>query len=286
MARTQPGCLYVVGTPIGNLGDITARALETLRNVTHVAAEDTRRTRALLTHFGISGKRLHTLNAHASAAEQAALLDLVESGEDLALATDAGMPSISDPGGALVARAAERGIRVVPIPGPSAVTAAVAVSGLVSGPFVFAGFLPQKGQKRRAWLERIATSAEPVVLFEAPHRAARTLAELAEAFPERRAALCRELTKLHERIARGTLRELAAAGSEFRGEITLVIEGASVEQSAPPERDLVRDIERRLSEGASVKTVVAELAESAGQPRRELYALVQRLREEQRQRTL
>jgi 16S rRNA (cytidine1402-2'-O)-methyltransferase len=274
------GKLYLVGTPIGNLGDITARALETLRAVSHLAAEDTRRTRALLTHFGISGKKLHTLNAHARDAEIDELVALLEAGHDLALATDAGMPSVSDPGQRLVTEAALRGIDVVAVPGPSALTAAVAVSGLVDGPFTFLGFLPSKGEKRRARLERIRASTEPVVLFEAPHRAGKTLAELASALPERRAVLCRELTKLHEEIARGTLAELASRGPEFRGEITLVIEaGPEPEPSPEIGRELVHEIERRLADGATVKSVVAEFASRSGRPRRELYALVQRLHE-------
>jgi 16S rRNA (cytidine1402-2'-O)-methyltransferase len=279
------GKLYLVGTPIGNLGDITQRALKTLESVAHIAAEDTRRTRALLTHFGISGKKLHTLNAHARDADLEALLELVETGNDLALTTDAGMPSVSDPGTRLVARAAERGLDVVPIPGASALTAAVAVSGLVDGPFVFMGFLPTKGQKRKAALGRVTSACEPVVLFEAPHRAGRTLSELASLIPERRAVLCRELTKLHEELRRGTLLELSQTSAELRGEITVVIEGAP-EQPAQAESsdELVSEIERRLAGGSSVKTVVTELAGKSGKPRREFYDLVVQLRNASRPR--
>lgn len=276
------GKLYLVGTPIGNLGDMTLRALETLKATRHVAAEDTRRTRQLLTHFAILERSLHALDANASPRKIEELLSLLEAGEDLALVTDAGMPSVSDPGTALVRAAHARDITVVPIPGASAVTAAVAVSGLVDANFVFLGFLPRHGRKRKEALSRIEKSLDPVVIFESPQRIAATLSELSERIPERACTLCREISKLHEEIRATSIAELAAREGEWRGEVTLVI--AAAEASAEEETDLTALEERaraRLAEGATVKTIVAELGEGTSLARRDVYALVQRLREEQ-----
>jgi len=266
-----------VATPIGNLGDITLRALETLRAVPAVAAEDTRRTRALLSHFEITGKALITCDAHASDANLAAIVARLERGDDVALVTDAGTPGVSDPGARLVRAASQAGVPISPIPGVSAVTAAVAASGLVDGPFTFLGFPPRQGGKRREFLERVLTSLEPIVLFEAPHRAERTLAELAELAPERAAVLCRELTKLHEEIRRGTLAELATLAEAIRGEVTLVVAPAA----AAPLRDVEAErpelavmIEQRLRSGASPRSVVDELATVVGLPRRDIYRVV------------
>ncbi|HEU5073844.1 MAG TPA: 16S rRNA (cytidine(1402)-2'-O)-methyltransferase, partial [Polyangiaceae bacterium] len=181
----RPGTLYLVGTPIGNLSDITLRAIETLKRVPRVAAEDTRRTRALLSHLGLGGKKLHSMNANTREHELTRLLDFLLEGDDMALVTDAGMPAISDPGAELVSAAAARDVAVVCIPGPSAVTTAAALSGLVSGPFLFLGFLPRKGKKRAQALARIEASSEPVILFESPLRTARTLADLAANLPNR-----------------------------------------------------------------------------------------------------
>ncbi|HEY2409263.1 MAG TPA: 16S rRNA (cytidine(1402)-2'-O)-methyltransferase [Polyangiaceae bacterium] len=277
----MPGTLFLVGTPIGNLGDITLRALETLRAVQQIAAEDTRRTRGLLTHFEISGKTMHSLDAHASPHKLAGVLALLENGQDVALVTDAGMPSISDPGTALVRLAVERGVTVSAIPGPSALTAAVAASGLVDASFAFLGFLPRQGQKRRAALERVARGGDPTVLFESPQRLQKTLRELAELAPDRAAAICRELSKLHEEIRRGTLNELALLEHEWRGEITLVVAGGSVQDAEVETNsaELEAQIAARLNHGASVKTVVAELAPTVTLARRELYAIVQQLYE-------
>lgn len=276
------GKLYLVGTPIGNLGDITLRALETLKQTRHIAAEDTRRTRQLLTHFAIVERALHALDANASPRKIEELLQLLESGDDIALVTDAGMPSVSDPGTALVRGAHARGIVVVPIPGASAVTAAVGVSGLVDASFVFLGFLPRHGRKRKEALARIEKSPDPVVIFESPQRMAATLRELSERIPERACTLCREITKLHEEIAPSTLAELAAREAEWRGEITLVIAAAAESGEPNVELSVLEARARtRLGEGATVKTVVAELGEEeTGIARRELYALVQRVREE------
>lgn len=274
------GKLYLVGTPIGNLGDITLRALETLKQTKHIAAEDTRRTRQLLTHFAITERALHALDANASPRKISELLELLERDEDVALVTDAGMPSVSDPGTALVRGAHARGIVVCPIPGASAVTAAVGASGLVDSSFAFLGFLPRHGRKRKDALTRIEKSADPVLIFESPQRMAATMRELAERMPDRACTLCREITKLHEEITPATLSELAAREGEWRGEITLVIAAAPPSDGEAVDFDaLEARIGARLDEGASVKTVVGELGDEAALPRRELYALVQKLRE-------
>jgi 16S rRNA (cytidine1402-2'-O)-methyltransferase len=275
------GKLYLVGTPIGNLGDITIRALDTLKQTRHIAAEDTRRTRQLLTHFAILERSLHALDANASPRKIEELLLLLEAGEDLALVTDAGMPSVSDPGTALVRGAHARGIVVCPIPGPSAVTAAVGASGLVDASFVFLGFLPRHGRKRKDALARIEKSTDPVVIFESPQRIAATLRELSLKIPGRACTLCREISKLHEEITPSTLGELSQREGEWRGEITLVIAAAELSADAPLDlAPLEALIASRLADGATVKTLVTELGEETPLPRRELYALVQRLREE------
>jgi len=280
-AGTLTGKLYLVGTPIGNLGDITLRALETLKQTRHVAAEDTRRTRQLLTHFAILERTLHALDANASPRKIEELLRLLDSGEDISLVTDAGMPSVSDPGTALVRGAHARGITVCPIPGASAVTAAVGASGLVDASFVFLGFLARHGRKRKDALTRIEKSLDPILIFESPQRIAATLRELSQRIPDRPCTLCREISKLHEEITPSTIAELAAREGEWRGEITLVI--AAAEERADEEIDLTALETRaraRLAEGATVKTVVAELGEETTLARREVYALVQRVREE------
>jgi len=273
------GKLFLVGTPIGNLGDITLRALETLKQTKHIAAEDTRRTRQLLTHFAIHGRVLHALDANASPRKVAELANLLASGEDVALVTDAGMPSVSDPGTALVHAARLQGVLISPIPGPSALTAAVAASGIVAQNFLFLGFLPRSGRKRKDALTRIEKSPEPVVIFEAPQRMSATLAELSQRMPERACALCREISKLHEEIAESTLSELSAREGDWRGEITLVIAAAKSPGDEPVDRAaLTERAAARLAEGASVKTIVSELTDEVPLPRRELYALVQALR--------
>lgn len=270
------GKLFLVATPIGNLSDITLRALEVLRAVPCIAAEDTRRTRALLSHFGVAKKQLVSCDAHAGPGALAALVARLTAGEDVALVTDAGTSSVSDPGTELVERAAAAGISVVPIPGVSAVTAAVAASGLVQGAFTFIGFPPRQGGKRRDCLERIATSPEPTVLFESPHRLSKTLADLAQRIPERQAVICRELTKLHEEILRGNLATLAQHEPAWRGELTLVIAAAEAvsEPSLAQTAELELEIERRLAAGESPRGVIDALAASSGLSRRDVYRRV------------
>jgi 16S rRNA (cytidine1402-2'-O)-methyltransferase len=264
------------------LGDLSQRASALLGAVDRVAAEDTRRARVLLAHLGLRRKAVVRLDAHATEQGIAAVLDQLERGRSVALVSDAGMPSVSDPGARLVQAAAARNLGVVVVPGPSALSAAVALSGLVEGPFSFLGFLPRRGRKRTEVVERVVRTAEPVVLFEAPGRTRATLSELAEAMPDRPAVVCRELTKLHEEARRGPLSELCTVAS-WRGEITIVL-GAT--RPAAPSRNsaasgsLEAEILERLRSGASAKTVVAELAPTSGIPRRELYARVQALRDQ------
>jgi len=276
----MPGQLSVVGTPIGNLGDITQRALETLRTVSHVFAEDTRRTRALLTHFGIDGKKVLSLHAHSSERALEVALEVLESGHSAALVSDAGMPTVSDPGAELVRRARQAGIRVEVVPGPSAVTAAVALSGLVAGPFSFLGFLPRKGGQRREALRSIASSRMPTVVFESAQRLTDTLQDLAEACgTERRVAVCRELTKQFEEALVLPLSELLALERQWRGEITLVVAEADGAPEQPDEVDLDERIRALLDSGVSTRDATAQLSAElarAGQrmPKKDLYARV------------
>lgn len=271
-AELGPGRLYVVSTPIGNLGDITRRAVEVLSAVAAVAAEDSRRSRALLSHLGINRPVL-TLNAHSSRESVGQVVERLLAGEDIALVTDAGTPAVSDPGRALVSRAAERGVAVLVVPGPSAVTAAVALSGLVEGPFVFLGFWPRQTSERRLAVERVLESREPVVFFESPQRVAETLVELAASLPDRAAFVGRELTKLHEEGLRGRLADLAREPRNWRGEIVVVIAAEAAAQEPDSERiELVLGCLRAAIEsGASPSRVARALADVSGLPRRQLY---------------
>jgi 16S rRNA (cytidine1402-2'-O)-methyltransferase len=279
------GTLYIVGTPIGNLADLTLRAIEMLRRADRVVAEDTRRTRALLTHLDVRGKPIGRLDAHATSRQVDEVVEWVAAGQQVVLVSDAGMPLVSDPGAALVHSVAARELRIEVVPGPSAVTAAIALSGLVSGPFLFLGFLPRQGEKRRHLVERIVHSPEPVVLFEAPTRARATLADLAGRIPDRRAVVCRELTKLHEEAHRGTLAELAERPS-WRGELTIVVdlagdapaESTSLTGTAVDDAAIEERIRAALSAGTPTKVIASELHTWCGRSRRELYALVQAAR--------
>src|SRR2546422_2991903 len=221
------GTLYVVATPLGTLGDLSPRAAETLKRAAVVAAEDTRRTKTLLHHVG-SPADLLSFHAHSPASAPRKILELLHAGSDVALVTDAGTPTVSDPGAGLVAEARARGIPVVTIPGPTAVAAALAVSGLGADRYVFLGFLPRKGGDRRRLLEVVAESEWTVVLFEAPNRVAGLLRDLAAACGAgRRAAVARELTKVFEETRDGTLAELAGCHAEApaRGEVTGIVAG-------------------------------------------------------------
>ena len=279
------GILYVVATPIGNLADLTLRAIDILKTCDRVAAEDTRRTRQLLSHLGIEGKPLDALHAHSSARDVAKLVERLEAGESVALVTDAGTPAVSDPGDALVKASIAANVRVVPIPGASAVLAALVASGLATGVgFRFIGFLPREGAARRDGVATICATPEPVILFESPERTQATLAELADAMPERPACVARELTKLHEEVVRGTLASLAKDRDSWRGEIAIVLGGWSPDMRSEVIDDDAIDlrIDRELEGGTHAKTVADVVAAWSGRPRREIYERVVRRKSSRR----
>ncbi|QRO01989.1 16S rRNA (cytidine(1402)-2'-O)-methyltransferase [Archangium violaceum] len=267
------GTLYLVATPIGNLGDISARALETLRQVSFVACEDTRHSRVLLDHFGISVDTV-SLPAFAEGQRAGRILDRLEAGEDCALVTDAGSPAISDPGEKLVAEALERGVKVVPVPGPAALIAALSASGLPTGRFHFLGFLPRKGPERQSMLEEVAPLSATLALYESPRRLAETLVDLKDALGERRVVVARELTKVHEEFVRGTLSELAEryATEEPRGEVVVLVEGRTGEHRWS-EEELRRALEEGLGRGEKLKGLSTELAKRAGWSGQDVYRL-------------
>jgi 16S rRNA (cytidine1402-2'-O)-methyltransferase len=274
------GTLYVVATPLGNLEDLSPRAAATLRSVTAVAAEDTRRSKTLLVHVG-SSSELISFHAHSSESATRRILHLLGTGKDVALVTDAGTPAVSDPGASLVAAARERDMPVVTIPGPTAVAAALGVSGLPADRYVFLGFLPRKGSERRRLLDVIAASEWTVVVFESPNRVTELLEDLIEVCGnERRAVLARELTKVFEETRAGTLQELAGyyGQAPVRGEVTVVVSGTG----RPPAREQrPSDPEARaralLADGMSRKDVADRLAEEMGMSRNSAYRLVNEL---------
>ncbi len=280
-ARVPGGTLYVVATPIGNLGDVTLRALEVLRAVPLIAAEDTRITKRLLARYEIP-TRMISFHGRSGPARLRELLDHLRGGADLAVVTDAGTPGVSDPGEELVQAWSGEGGRVVPIPGASAVLAAVAASGMAGPRWSFEGFLPRSGRDRKERLARIATADRATVLYEAPTRLAATLRDLAAACgADRAAAVCRELTKLHEQIVRGTLAALAAAVADgaipARGELAIVVSGAT-EHSAragpgsSAEIETARAMVEALIAGGSSRADAAKsVAATTGIPRRQLY---------------
>ncbi len=269
------GTLYVVATPIGNLGDITLRALEVLGSVAVVAAEDTRLTRRLWARHGLETP-LVSFHAHSDSARTRELLARLAAGDDVAIVTDAGTPLVSDPGEDLVARWAVEGGVVVPIPGPSAVLAALVASGIPAPRWSFEGFLPRKGRERRERLARIAADERATVLFEAPGRTAGTLRDLAAVGgAERPAALCRELTKMHEEIRRGTLGSLAAGAAEreIRGEVTIVVSGAPAVADLSVDLDEGRRrVEAIVASGMRRAEAARQVATETGLPRRDLFA--------------
>jgi 16S rRNA (cytidine1402-2'-O)-methyltransferase len=272
------GTLYVVATPIGNLGDLSRRASEILTRVGTVVAEDTRRTRELLAHLGAVGPRLYALPAFDEEGRVPGVLERLARGEEVALCTDAGTPAVSDPGEKLVSAAWAAGARVVPVPGPCAALAALMASGLPSERFFFQGFLPRHGGKRSEAIAFLARLEVTSILYEAGNRLGGTLEDLAAALPGRTAVVARELTKLHEEIVRGPLEELStrfAAGA--RGEVTLVVAGGdgAVERPAEP---LEEELVRRLREGESPSAIAREVARGRGLKRSEVYATLERLR--------
>lgn len=272
--ETRGGVLFVVSTPIGNLEDMTPRAVRVLREAHLVVAEDTRYTRALCTHFHIATP-LESLHAHTGEEKIAALVRRLLSGETHALVTDAGTPGISDPGEPFIREAIRANIPVVPIPGPSAVLAALVGSGLVSsGRFRFFGFLPKGGSERTDMLSEICRTPESVVLFEAPTRVSKTLADLSALTPSRKAVIARELTKLHEEFIRGTLEELALRTEPPRGEVVLVLGPAPTSTTPVSDDEILGEIRARLLRGEHPRTIAKLVAAANGLPQREVYSLV------------
>ena len=271
-ARSMATMLILAATPIGNLGDASLRLRETLQTATVVAAEDTRHTVQLMRLLGIENRpelvALHDHNEHERAA---ALVDRAAT-EDIVLVSDAGMPTVSDPGFRVVQLAAERGVDVTVIPGPSAVVTALAVAGLPTDRFVFEGFLPRKAGERSRALAGLAPEHRTLVFFEAPSRLAASLADLAEAFgADRPAAVCRELTKMHEEIRRGSLSALAAwASGGVRGEIVVVVGGAPVRIASAS--DALIEVQKLVGMGERLKDAARSVAEATGLSSRELYA--------------
>ncbi|MER6583953.1 16S rRNA (cytidine(1402)-2'-O)-methyltransferase [Nonomuraea sp. NPDC001023] len=274
---TGEGRLVLAGAPIGQAGDVSPRLREVLAGADVVAAEDTRRLRRLATELGveISGRVVSYYDQNEAGRAQE-LVEALRQGRTVVVITDAGMPGVSDPGYRLTHLAVEAGITVTALPGPSAVTTALAVSGLASDRFCFEGFPPRKTGDRARRLSALAAEERTMVFFEAPHRLAESLGAMAEAFgPDRPAAVCRELTKTYEEVRRGGLGELAewAAGG-VKGEITVVVAGRVPGAGEPDMDELVAEVDRRVAEGEQRKNAIADVAKGAGVPRRELYDLV------------
>lgn len=270
------GTLYVVATPIGNLGDMTYRAVETLRAVARIACEDTRQTRKLLDHFGIATPML-SYHEHNEAERSAELLDRLESGESLALVSDAGTPLISDPGYRLVRGAVERGIPVVPVPGVSAVVAALSASGLPSDAFRFCGFFPRKQGERRRLLESLAREEATLGFYEAPHRILETLQDLEETLGDPPVVLARELTKLHEEFLRGRASEVRAAlerRDAIRGEMTVLV--GRNDRKAESAETIEEMVARLVGQGLSRMDAIKAAARERGLPKREVYKLFEK----------
>ncbi len=266
------GLLYIVATPIGNLEDMTFRAVRILKEVDLIAAEDTRHSRKLLSHFGIPTP-LTAYHDHNERLKSDHLLNQLREGKNLALITDAGTPCIADPGYRIVQAAVGAGIQVVPIPGPSAVMAALSAAGLPTDRFAFEGFLPPRQGKRRARLAELAAEERVMLFYEAPHRLAETLADMRAVLGDRQAVVARELTKIHEEFRHGSISELMEryAAAETRGEVVILV--APTEGGDAPAPDLQSILAQRLAGGTlSLKEAVAQVTAETGLPRREVYA--------------
>ena len=267
------GTLYVVATPIGNLEDITLRALRVLKEVDVIAAEDTRHTQILLSHYGIRTP-LTSYHEHNEKTKARQLMSRLERGEQIALVSDAGTPAISDPGYRLAVEAIRGGIPVIPIPGASALTAVLSAGGLPTDRFVFDGFLPAKKQERRARLRALSSETRTLVIYEAPHRLTETLNDLVEILGDRETVLAREVSKVHEEFLRGRLTEVAKqiAGREIKGELTLLI-GGSRGQSEVSQEQIEEEIRKLKDDGLRVKEIAEILGEKYGYPKKEIYRL-------------
>ncbi len=275
----EPTTLYVVATPLGNLSDLSQRAAEVLNAVTLVAAEDTRRTRILLKHIGAT-PRVISFHAHSAPGRLSQLVNALADGQHIALLTDAGTPTVSDPGARLVAAAHAIGSEVVAVPGPSAVTAALSVSGIVADRYTFFGFTPRKGKQRRQRIKEIGESRYTGVLFEAANRLTGLLHDLIESCGgERQIAVARELTKVHEEVKSGTLSDLAVYYEEHvpKGEVTIVVSGRTPLPPSPDQFEFRRRAQELLESGMSRKDVATQLAEELAMPRNEAKRMVTEL---------
>ena len=268
------GRLVLCGTPIGNLDDMAPRAVDALREADVIACEDTRRTRKLLSHFGIGARDLVVLNDQTERRKAPEVVAEIGRGRTVVLVSDAGMPGLSDPGYRLVRACIAEGLNVGVVPGPTAVVTALAISGLPPGRFVFEGFLPRKPGDRRRRIESLRDEPRTIVLFESPHRIEATLGDLLDVLGDRRVSLAREMTKLYEEVLRGPLTEVAAAlkAKPPRGEITLVVEGAVHEHRPEPSpEDLATQARALMDQGVERKEAMARVAEEAGIPRRKVF---------------
>ncbi len=266
------GKLYVVATPIGNLEDITFRAVRILKEVDVIAAEDTRHTLKLLNYYGIS-KPLISYWGEKEKAKAEEVIGRLNEGDSVALVSDAGTPGISDPGSVLIRRAIEEDIQVVPVPGPAALIAALTISGFSTGEFVFCGFLPAKQSQRRKFLEMLGLERRTIVIYESPHRVLESMAEMTDIFGERNMFLAREITKLHEEVFRGTVSEVFARveDSKIVGEYVLVIEGRQEIEGGSREEDAIKEIKDLMRKGLGRKEAVKRVAGQYGLSRKELY---------------
>lgn len=268
------GTLYVVATPLGNLEDITLRALRVLKEVDCIAAEDTRHSRKLLAHYGI-GTRLTSYHDHVEQAKAPRLVARLQAGENIALISDAGTPGIADPGYRLVRAAIDAGVRVVPIPGPSVVVAGLSVAGVPNDRFVFEGFVPAKQGARRSYFARLRGEIRTIVCFEAGRRLAASLRDLADVMGARPLVIAREVTKLYEDFVRGDAGTLAERAGDLtaRGEVTLFIAPATAEESPTSEEDIRAAVTRLRAEGLHLKEIAKRLARETGWSARDVYRI-------------
>ena len=283
--NVKSGTLYLCATPIGNLGDMTFRAVETLKKVALIAAEDTRHTRKLLSHFDIHVP-LTSYHEHNKRSKGPELIAKLLAGQDIALVSDAGLPGISDPGEDLVGLALAEAIPVTPIPGANAALTALTASGLPTDKFLFAGFLPKAAAARRSQIAALRDFTQTLVFYEAPHHVVRTIADLREGLGDRKAVVARELTKIHEEFVRGALTEISAYFTEHRprGEFTLLVAGkasdqpgftaSAVAENAPDDAAIRQEAKRLMSEGENKKDAIKMTASRLGLPRRRVYQLM------------
>ncbi|RMG08403.1 MAG: 16S rRNA (cytidine(1402)-2'-O)-methyltransferase [Acidobacteria bacterium] len=278
------GTLYLVGTPIGNLKDISLRALETLAEVDLIACEDTRNTRKLLNHYGIKGKKLISYHEHNEEQRAEELINHLLAGKSIALVSDAGMPAISDPGYKIVKKTRQTGLRLVVIPGPIAFISALLISGLPTDTIFFAGFLPSKKSDRRKYLEKIKYIPATLCFYEAPHRLASSLRDCLQILGNRKAAVVREITKIHEEVIDGSLHELIEKPMTLKGEIVLLIDRANedqcffIEESEALEKEICKYVNSLEESGIDRKKAMKEAAKKFNIRKSEVYKMLQRVK--------